>query len=143
MGWKILGVVVGVVTDIVVSLIFATLFVAALSLYLIAEGVKTHDLNARITDLTHQNVILFAEGGLGCFGSLIGGFVCGWIARSHRVLCGFIMGCGSCLSAVPFWGHDPLWFNLLGLVMTLVAAAGGAGIADALFGRKSPPLPPR
>jgi hypothetical protein len=143
MGWKILGIVVGLVTDIAVSLILGLLFGLVLAAYLAGQGVAAHDLAAQITALQKEPYIILAEIGLGSFGSLIGGFVTGWIARSHRVVCGAIMGFCSCLAALPFWPGEPLWSNLLGLLMTLMLATGGGWAAEAILGRTALTPPPR
>jgi hypothetical protein len=142
MGRKILGVFVGLVVDIVISLLLGLAMGIALAVYLATQGVSTHDMPTRLTALTHTTLMMLAQDGLGIFGTLVGGFLCGWIARSSRVTCGAIMGFCSCLAGVPFWGSWPLWFNLLGVVLTLLMAVCGGWLADAVFGRKQPGPPP-
>ncbi len=143
MGWKFLGIVVGLVTDIAVSLILGLILGVVMAIFLAAHGVAAHDLAARITALQKEPYVMLAEIGLGSFGSLIGGFVTGWIAGTHRIICGGVMGICSCLAALPFWPGQPLWANLLGLAVTLILAVGGACSAEAIFSRKAPTPPPR
>jgi hypothetical protein len=143
MGRNILGVFVGVVTDIVVSMILGLLFGVLLGAYELAQGVHALDLVAHPNKFVQQAPALLAEAGLGAFGSLVGGFVTGWIARTNRVVCGIIMGCGSVLVSLPFWYASPLWYNILGAFLTIGMATAGAFAAEALLGRTLPPAPPR
>ena len=101
MGWKVLAVFVGLVTDIGISLVLGLGLGLALSFYLIAHGVAMHDLVPKVTTLTQTTPLLLAGAGLGSLGSLIGGFVTGWIAGSQRVVCGAIMAVCSVLARHP------------------------------------------
>jgi hypothetical protein len=109
-----------------------------MSFYLLAHGVAAHDLVSKTTALSQTAPLLLAGAGLGSFGSLIGGFTTGWIARSRRVGCGAIMGVCSVLASLPFWYADPLWYNLMGAVVTLVLAPAGAWLAEVIFSPKAP-----
>ena len=142
MGWKILGVFVGVITDITVSVALGLVFGMVLAIYLVAHGTPPQDLVKHATKIQQTTLMMLAGGGLGSFGSLVGGFVTGWIAGSSRMVCGVIMGLGSVAASIPFWKGEPLWYNVLGVVLTLIMATSGACLADAIFGRRQPHAPP-
>ena len=141
MARKILGVIIGVVTDVTISLLLGIIFGIGIAIFLAVRGVNPNDLGPQITSLLKEPYMKLANAGLGCFGSLVGGFVTGWIARTNRVLCGAIMGLGSVVISIPFWNQEPLWFNVLGIVLTLAMATCGAWLAEAVFGRRSLPPP--
>jgi len=140
---RFLAIIVGLAVDIVGSLALGFVFGIVLVVFHLMQGIPIQDIATQM-DAKHLNqsvIFLLASLGVGGIGSLVGGFVTGWMAKASRVTNGFAMGILSTLVSIPFWGTDPLWFNLLGVVMTMGMATTGAYFADLIFRRA--PLPPR
>ena len=140
--WRnVLGVIVGLAFDWLASLALGLTLALCLVLFLALNGVPVHAWPEHLVASTKKPFFILAESGLGAFGGLIGGFVTGWIARSHRLVCGGIMGVLVNVSTLPFWSTEPFWANLLDLVLAIVMATSGAWLAEAVFGVRRPALP--
>jgi hypothetical protein len=141
-GLKFGAISIGVIVDISTSLIFGALFGAVMMAFLLARGLSAADAQAQIENNAHAPIVEFLGLGLGGLGSLIGGFVTGWLAKYHRVLNGAAAGILSTLIGLIFGGQDPLWLDVLGVICTIGPATSGAYLSQLVFGHTRPPAPP-
>ncbi len=137
---RILAIVAGVITDILSSSVLQILFVILITIVLMAKGQTSKDVMADMTPGPNASIpLLLALSGIGAVGSLLGGFVTGWIARHHRLFNAFLTGSISVLTAVYFIKEYPIWYDCLGVVLTIGPAVAGGYFADLIFGRAEPP----
>jgi len=82
--------------------------------------------------------------GLGAFAALLSGCLAAWIGRTYVFLTGLATGIAACVLSIPFafFGTYPLWYNVAGIVVTLVPAAAGGYLAQLLPGARRVPPPP-
>lgn len=141
-GLKFSAIIVGALVDVIVSILLGVPFAIILIAYHTSQGMTMAAATEQIQKEAHSVLMLLASIGLGGTGSLVGGFVAGWMARHHRVTNGAGAGILSVLLSVFAWSGYPLWFNLLGVVITVGLAASGAYLSHLIFGTQNPPAPP-
>ena len=134
---KFLAIFIGFIVDVGGSLLLGVILGIALLVIHLAQGMPLQEIMVQM-DTKHLNqsvAFLLASLGIGGLGSLTGGFVTGWMAKTSRVINGFAAGVLSTSLGLCFWNMNPAWYNLLGCVITLGLATTGAYFADLIFGR--------
>ena len=134
-GRHVLAIAVGVVGGFVLSLIVGLVMGAAMVAYYATQGMPMQKIAIQLNfaHLVSSIPFLLASLGGGGFALLVAGFVAGWIARSHQLVTGLILGAVSVVISVPFYFWYPLWYNIVCIVFTIGPAAMGAYAAQVML----------
>ena len=132
-GLKFVAILIGFVVDITVSEVAGIQFALFLMISLLAsEGAGNVD--ARFHALIESPPFVILNVLLGCFGTVTGGFMTGWISKDNRLKNSLIMGAVSGLFGLLFYAKYSLWFNIVAPILTLGCAMAGGYIAERIYG---------
>ena len=118
---------IGVLVDIAGSLITALIFAIVYSIILSQQGHSTTEIESMMTGSSFVYLVSLILG-LGC--TVLGGFVCARIAKREEVKHSAIMGVGGLvLSLLSTGDPEPVWYLIIGVILTVPMAVVGGYIA--------------
>jgi len=141
-GISIKAVLIGWIVDFVLEFAGGLVLATALVVYVMYGSNNNHghfDLPA-YTRLSHSPPVLLISIVLGVGGSLIGGFVTGWIASTSRMKNAYALSIVELVFSVaflPFMQSYPIWFDVLGTVVTVGFTILGGLISQLIFDDKA------
>jgi hypothetical protein len=138
---KYLAIFTGLAVDIGCSLGCGMVLGILMVIYHLSQGVPAPKL-LEVMDGKHlagSVPFLVTTLGLGGFGSLLGGFVTGWLAKVSEMKNASITGILSILLSVFFWNMYPIWYNAAGCLFTVGPAIAGGFFSHVIFGHRPPP----
>ncbi len=124
-GIDVKAVILGIAADL------ATTFMAMMAVMTflgLGEGVKDlHEEEARqlIETTFREPKYLLLGGSLGLLGTVVGGYVAAKFADAAPLLNAACVGLFGVVLGIFFIGESPLWFGVIGILLTLPAAIAG------------------
>ena len=140
-GLSFIAIFAGLSVDIVGTLLLEFALGIAIFAFRATHGVPMREILSDAQKLNQSSAYLAASFALGTYGTFLGAFLGGSIAKATAFKNALAIGILSALLGVPFWGLSPLWYDAASTFFTLAAAVGGGQVAQWVFGSKSPPLP--
>jgi hypothetical protein len=134
-GFKFLAIFVGLVVDIGGSFLSGVVIAVVMMIFYATKGMPLKEISTQM-DAAHlgQSIpVLLSSIGVGGFFTVVGGFVTGWLAQSFQLKNALLMGLLSALFGAVFWTFSPLWYNIVCVLITPVAAAVGGYFAQCIF----------
>ena len=146
MTWRhLLGVFVGSVFAVVFCLAIGMAMGIVMLIYYTSQGATMLQATKHMDSahLAASMPFLLSSLGGGAFASLLSGCLGAWISRTYPVLTGLATGIAACVLSLPFsyFGTYPLWYNVAGVIVTLLPAAMGGYLARVLASLRPVPLP--
>lgn len=123
------AVVLGTVLLLALSIVAGVVLVSLQGVLLAMEGQSEEQIIQALADLADDDGYLVWSMVLGALVSVLGGNVAARIAVTYPYFNGLAVGLLSTLVGLVFWSELPLWFNLVGIVVTPACCVLGAHLA--------------
>jgi hypothetical protein len=122
----------------------ASSFILVLGSYFYAgwQGVPAQEEGSYFRTLIHTFPMMLLGIALGGLSTLFGGFITGWMAKQYEMKNTAVMGMLLTLTGIPFFAHYPIWYDVLGSLLTIFPAIFGGYLATLLFHRNPSPSVP-
>ena len=124
---NIKAVLLGILVDIAGTFTLGLLVIALLlGIYFVSQGIPLDDMETYTKNDVPSIFLMIA---VGLYFTFLGGFAAGRVAKSDEVLNSSIVGIFGVLLILFFWNESSLWFNLIGLTLTIPAAMLGGKLS--------------
>ena len=118
---------IGVLVDIGGSMVAAVIFAIIYSIFLAQQGYSPDEIESMMTT---SSLVYFVSLILGLACTVLGGFVCARIAKREEVKHSAIVGAvGVVLALLSTGGPEPIWYLIIGVILTVPLAVVGGYIA--------------
>ena len=126
-GLKIKAILFGSLADILGTSLSGLILCFIYGVIKISQGVSAENLSK--LDVQHDFLLQVSSLIIGSVCTLLGGYIAGRMAKQSEVLHGGIVGILSLVFASFFIFQNPLWFNIIGFIVTIPLAMAGGHIA--------------
>ncbi len=130
--------VLGTLLILALSLVAGVALVSVQSVLMAMEGQSEEQILAALAELADDDVYLWWSMLLGALICVLGGYVAARMAKVFPYFNGLALGVVNTFIGFIFWDDVPLWFNLVGIPVTLACCVLGAHLAAM---RVPPPRP--
>ena len=118
---------IGVLVDIGGTIVAALIFAIVYSIILSQQGYSPDEIESMMTTSSFVYFVGLILG-LGC--TVLGGFVCGRITKREEVKHSALVGLvGLVLALLSTGGPEPIWYQIIGVILTVPLAVVGGYIA--------------
>lgn len=124
-GIDLKAVLLGIATDLGVTFVAIMVLIAFLGLNAEMETVPEEEAVQLMESTLQEPTYLLVGGLLGLIATVLGGYVAAKFARAAPLLNAACVGVFGVIFGIFFIGGSPLWFDLIGIILTLPAAIVG------------------